>query len=125
PFDLRPFHVGLTAPAAARRRPPPHKLAFVYRWGAVMERQCRCRAGVRRIGVRLPLGGGNGTPVPLRRRCSSNWRSFTAGGRKRNASCGSGAVDRSAVVEPAAGSAGAGGEEPGQDRERDLRRGAG
>src|SRR5581483_4150332 len=42
-----------------------------------------CRAHT--TGVRLPPGGGKGTPERQPRPARTNRRSFTAGGRKRNA----------------------------------------
>src|SRR5581483_303127 len=41
----------------------PHKPAFVYRWGAEKERQNGHAGPPPQTGVRLPLGGGKGTPV--------------------------------------------------------------
>src|SRR5581483_7631333 len=64
---------------------PPHQLAFLYRWGAEKERRNGQPGPPAPTGVRLPPGGGKGTPERPARPCRPNRRSFTARGRKRNA----------------------------------------
>src|SRR5581483_629517 len=72
-------------------RPPGPQLAFVFRSGAVKERQFAAAGGPSPTGVRFPLGGGKGTPVGGGgRRPIPDWRSCPLDAGQGAPVCGGG-----------------------------------